>query len=106
MSNFAARLAQGIRRTREGALKHTLLTAEEFAKGGIEKGKYAYLKCPNCGLVQDAANDKCTRCGHDLTEARKGMFAYYERKGEKPTLHSKPPPPASQQPDLRKGKST
>jgi rubrerythrin len=78
---------------------------EELAKGGIEPGKYAYLKCPNCGLVQDAAHDKCSRCGHDLTEARRGMFAYYEKKGVKPTLHSKPPPPASKQKDYRDDKA-
>jgi DNA-directed RNA polymerase subunit RPC12/RpoP len=78
--------------------------AEELAKGGIEPGKYAYVKCPKCGLVQDAANKRCARCGHPLTEARKGMFATYNQKGVKPTLHSKPPPPASKQPDLRKGK--
>jgi hypothetical protein len=73
-------------------------------KGSVEPGKYVYLKCPECGLIQDAAHDHCTRCGHDLTEARKGMFAEYEKKGEKPTLHSEPPPPASKQPDLRKGR--
>jgi hypothetical protein len=76
----------------------------EIAKGNIEPGKYAYLKCPECGLIQDAAHSKCSRCGHDLTEARRGMFATYEKQGVKPTLHSKPPPPASEQPDLRKAK--
>jgi ribosomal protein L37E len=81
---------------------HVHLDGETLAKGGIEPGKYTYLKCPECGLIQDAANSKCTRCGHDLTEARKGMFA--SLKGKKPTLHDKPPPPASEQPDLRKGK--
>ena len=73
----------------------------ELAKGGIEPGKYAYVKCPECGLIQDAANAHCARCGHDLTEARRGMFATYEKQGVKPTLHSTPPPPASKQPDLR-----
>jgi ribosomal protein L37E len=76
------------------------------AKGGVEPGKYVYLKCPECGLIQDADHDHCTRCGHDLTEARRGMFAEYEQKGEKPPLHSVPPPPASKQPDLRKDKKT
>lgn len=75
---------------------------EIVAKGGVEPGKYVYLKCPECGLIQDAAHDHCTRCGHDLTEARRGMFAEYEKKGEKPPLHSTPPPPASKQPDERK----
>lgn len=79
---------------------------EELAKGNVEKGKYVYLKCPNCGLVQDADHSKCSRCGQDLTEARRGMFAYYEQKNEKPTLHSKPPPPAKDQPDLRKTQPT
>jgi hypothetical protein len=74
----------------------------EMAKGGIEPGKYTYLKCPECGLIQDADHSKCSRCGHDLTEARRGMFATLEQQGKKPTLHSKPPPPASEQPDLRK----
>jgi hypothetical protein len=74
------------------------------AKGGVEPGKYVYLRCPECGLVQDAAHDHCTRCGHDLTEARKGMFASLEQQGKKPTLHDTPPPPASEQPDIRKGK--
>jgi RNA polymerase subunit RPABC4/transcription elongation factor Spt4 len=77
----------------------------ELAKGNIEPGKYTYLKCPECGLIQDADHTKCSRCGHDLTEARKGMFATLEQQGKKPTLHSKPPPPASDQPDLRKASS-
>lgn len=95
------------RRLRDDEVTDRLLTAlvhHECAKGGIEPGKYAYVKCPKCGLVQDAANSKCTRCGHSLTEARKGMFATYNQKNVKPTLHSKPPPPASKQPDLRKAK--
>lgn len=85
-----------------GAVAMALL---ELAKGNIEPGKYAYLKCPECGLIQDADHSKCSRCGHDLTEARRGMFATYEKQGVKPTLHSKPPPPASDQPDLRKSKT-
>ncbi|MFL5861069.1 MAG: zinc ribbon domain-containing protein [Solirubrobacteraceae bacterium] len=72
----------------------------ELAKGGIAPGKYTYLKCPECGLIQDAAHTHCSRCGHDLTQARKGMFA--NLAGKQPTLHSKPPPPASDQPDLRR----
>jgi hypothetical protein len=91
MEQLAERLQADFRRT-----------LDEIAKGNIEPGKYAYLKCPECGLVQDADHSKCSRCGHDLTEARRGMFAYYEKKGVKPTLHAKPPPPASKQKDLRK----
>jgi hypothetical protein len=83
-------------------LTDTLATYAENAKGHVEKGKYIYLKCPNCGLVQDADHSSCSRCGHDLTDARKAMFAYYEQKGVKPTLHSTPPPPASRQKDYRK----
>jgi hypothetical protein len=75
---------------------------EELAKGNVAPGKYVYLKCPECGLIQDADHSKCSRCGHDLEEARKGMFAELEKQGKKPTLHSKPPPPAREQPDLRK----
>lgn len=82
----------------------TVNIPELIAKGGVEPGKYVYLRCPECGLIQDADHDHCTRCGHDLTEARKGMFATLEKEGKKPTLHSSPPPPASEQPDLRKEK--
>jgi hypothetical protein len=73
---------------------------EETGKGAIEKGKYTYLTCPRCGLIQDAAHDHCSRCGLDLAPARRAMFAAL--KGAKPTLHSSPPPPASKQPDKRK----
>lgn len=76
--------------------------AEDYAKGGVQKGKYVYLRCPTCGLIQDAAHDKCTRCKTDLAPARRAMFAQLNQRGEKPTLHDKPPPPPSKQPDIRK----
>lgn len=37
--------------------------------------KHHKLKCPKCDTVQAASNDTCTKCGHNLTEARKAKFA-------------------------------
>lgn len=65
---------------------------------GRDIGSYVWVTCPECGLVQDATHEHCSRCGHDLTAEVKKLTGDPNRPPEK---HLVAPPPASKQPDKR-----
>lgn len=77
------------------------LTVNVSRDGEVEArqvGSYVWVTCPECGLVQDATHEHCSRCGDDLTSETKKLTGDPNRPPEK---HLILPPPANQQPDKR-----
>lgn len=55
--------------------KYAVLLAEQRDADASAANKHRNIRCPKCDLNQSATHKKCSRCGHDLKEARKAKFA-------------------------------
>jgi peptidoglycan hydrolase-like protein with peptidoglycan-binding domain/ssDNA-binding Zn-finger/Zn-ribbon topoisomerase 1 len=72
----AVRLDEALMRELEESLQALLL----------EEARHN-LNCPKCDHTNPADAEKCARCGHDLSEARKAKFAKLDEAGWAPGLH-------------------